>query len=158
MLHVIELSLRLGVVAPTGCRGHVFDASQDQTLAQQIVIAVVDDDEAVREALTGLMKSLGYRAAAFQSAEDFLKSKRRRGAACLIADVQMPGMTGLELHDRLVASGKPIPTILITAYPDETVRARMLQAGVKGYLAKPFNEDDLLACLRSALDDHADAG
>jgi FixJ family two-component response regulator len=120
-----------------------------------IVIAVVDDDESVREALTGLMKSLGYRAAAFRSAEDFLNSKRRRGAACLIADVQMPGMTGPELHDRLVASGEPIPTVLITAYPDETARARALRAGVKGYLTKPFNADDLLECIRSALDPHA---
>src|SRR5271165_7602660 len=99
------------------------------------MIAVVDDDESVREALTGLVKSLGYRAVAFQSAEDFLNSKQRHGAACLIADVQMPGMTGPELHDRLVASGKPIPTILITAHSEETVRARALQAGVKGYLA-----------------------
>ena len=82
-----------------------------------IVIAVVDDGELVREALTGLMKSLGYGAAAFQSAEEFLNSSQRHGAACLISDVQMPGMTGLELHDRLVAFGEPIPTILITAYP-----------------------------------------
>ena len=115
------------------------------------MIAVVDDDQSVREALTGLMKSLGYRAAAFRSAEDFLNSKRRRGAACLIADVQMPGMTGFELHNRLVASGQPTPTILITAFPDEGARQRALQAGVIGYLAKPFSEDDLLACIRSSL-------
>ena len=120
-----------------------------------IVIAVVDDDESVREALTGLMKSLGYRVLAFQSAEDFLKSKRRGGAACLIADVQMPGMTGPELFDRLISSGEPIPTILITAYPNETVRRRALQAGVKGYLTKPFSEDDLLGCIRCALDSRA---
>jgi FixJ family two-component response regulator len=115
------------------------------------VIAVVDDDESVREALTGLMRSLGYRAAAFQSAEDFLNSKQRGRAACLIADVQMPGMTGPELHDQLVASGDSIPTILITAYPDEAVRARALQAGVRCYLTKPFSEDDLLACINSAV-------
>jgi FixJ family two-component response regulator len=121
-------------------------------LPKKIVIAVVDDDEAVREALSGLMRSLGYRALTFPSATEFLKSKQRHVTACLIADVQMPGMTGPELHDRLVASGKPIPTILVTAYPDEKVRARALQAGVKCYLTKPFNEGDLLACLRSALD------
>ena len=124
-------------------------ASQDETLP--IVIAVVDDDESVREALTGLMKSLGYGAAAFQSAEEFLNSSQRRGAACLISDVQMPGMTGLELHDRLVASGEPIPTILITAYPDETARTRAARAGVSCYLTKPFREDDLLNCIRSVL-------
>ncbi len=124
-------------------------------MPKNIVIAVVDDDQSVRVALTSLVKSLGYRAAAFQSGEDFLNSNQRHGAACLIADVQMPRMTGPELHNRLRASGKPIPTILITAYPDETVRARALQAGVKCYLTKPFSEDDLLECLRSALDCHA---
>jgi len=124
-------------------------------LLDNIVIAVVDDDESVREALTGLVRSLGYRAVAFPSAAEFLNSKRRHGAACLITDVQMPGITGPELHDRLVARGEPIPTILITAYPNETLRARVLQAGVKGYLTKPFAENDLLACIDSAL--HADA-
>jgi FixJ family two-component response regulator len=118
-------------------------------LPQRIVIAVVDDDDSVREAVAGLVKSLGYGAVAFESAAAFLNSKRRDGAACLIVDVQMPGMTGPELHDQLVASGNPIPTILITAYPDEKTRARALKAGVKGYLAKPFSEDELLDCLSS---------
>jgi FixJ family two-component response regulator len=116
-----------------------------------IVIAVVDDDQSVREALTGLLKSLGYRPVAFPSAEEFLNSRQGHSAACLIADVQMPGMTGPELHDHLVACGEPVPTILVTAYPNETVRARALRAGVKGYLAKPFHEEDLLRCIRSAL-------
>jgi FixJ family two-component response regulator len=120
-------------------------------LLDNIVIAVVDDDESVREALTGLVRSLGYSAVAFPSAAEFLNSKRRHGAACLITDVQMPGMTGPELHERLVARGEPIPTILITAYPSERVRSRVLQAGVKGYLTKPFAENDLLACIDSAL-------
>jgi FixJ family two-component response regulator len=116
------------------------------------VIAIVDDDRSVREALTSLVRSLGYVAVAFECAEDLLKSRRRRRVSCVIADVQMPGMTGLELHDRLVASGEPIPTILITAFPDERARKRALQAGVVGYLTKPFSEDDLLACVRSTLD------
>ena len=117
-------------------------------MLDNIVIAVVDDDESVREALTGFVRSLGYSALAFPSAAEFLNSKRRHGAACLITDVQMPGMTGPELHERLVARGEPIPTILITAYPSERVRARVLQAGVKGYLTKPFAENDLLACIK----------
>jgi len=71
--------------------------------------------------------------------------------SCLIADVQMPGMTGLDLHRHLSASGKPIPTILITAYPDDSVRERAVAAGAIGYLSKPFDENDLLACIRSAL-------
>jgi len=124
-------------------------------VSKKILMAIVDDDDSVREALTGLMKSLGHSVVAFGCAEDFLNSDRRHSTACLIADVQMPGMTGPELHGRLVASGKPIPTILITAYPDETVRARALQAGVTGYLTKPFTENDLLACIRSALESHA---
>ena len=124
-------------------------------MPDKIIIAVVDDDESVREALTGLVRSLGYSAVAFLSAAEFLNPNRRHDAACLITDVQMPGITGPELHDRLVARGEPIPTILITAYPNETLRARVLQAGVKGYLTKPFAENGLLACIHSAL--HADA-
>ena len=115
------------------------------------MIAIVDDDESVREALTGLIRSLGYVAVAFECGEDLLKSKRRRSMSCVIADVQMPGMTGPELHHRLVASGAPIPTIFITAYPDDRARERALQAGVIGYLTKPFDEDDLLACISSIL-------
>jgi FixJ family two-component response regulator len=115
------------------------------------VIAIVDDDHSVREALTSLVRSLGYAAIAFECAEDLLKSKRRRSVACVIADVQMPGMTGVELHQRLSASAEPIPTVLITAYPDDGARERALSAGVIGYLSKPFDENDLLACVRSAL-------
>jgi FixJ family two-component response regulator len=115
------------------------------------IIVIVDDDHSVREALASLIRSLGYVAIAFECAEDLLKSRRRRGVSCVIADMQMPGMTGLELHDRLVTSGEPIPTILITAFSDETARERAMQAGVIGYLTKPFSEDDLLACIRSTL-------
>jgi FixJ family two-component response regulator len=120
-------------------------------LPRTAIIAIVDDDHSVREALTSLVRSLGYVAMPFDCAEDLLKSKDRRSVSCVIADVQMPGMTGLELHDRLVASGAPIPTILITAFPDESARQRALKAGVIGYLTKPFSEDDLLGCIRSTL-------
>ena len=122
------------------------------TLSSQPLISIVDDDEAVREATKGLMRSLGFLAEAFGSAEDFLKFDRLNSTVCLIADVQMPQMSGLELHRRMVASGLSIPTILITAYPDEGVRVRALKAGVIGYLTKPFNMNDLLACIRAALD------
>jgi FixJ family two-component response regulator len=110
-------------------------------------IAVIDDDEAVRESTTDLLRALGYIAKGFACGDDFLKSNRIHITSCLIADVQMPGMSGLELYGRLVALGKPIPTILITAYPDEAVRARALNAGVTGYLTKPFSEKDLLDCI-----------
>ena len=120
-------------------------------MPRKAVIAIVDDDHSVREALTSLVRSLGYVAMAFECAGDLLKSRRRRNVSCVIADVQMPGMTGLELHNRLVASGDPIPTVLITAFPDERSREHALQAGVTCYLTKPFSEDDLLACIRSTL-------
>ena len=120
-------------------------------LANTPLISIVDDDEAVREATKGLMRALGFPAESFGSAEDFLKSDRLHTTACLIADVQMPRMSGLALHHRLAACGFSIPTILITAYPDDGARARALRAGVTCYLAKPFNKDDLLACIRSAL-------
>jgi FixJ family two-component response regulator len=111
------------------------------------LISVVDDDESMREAMRGLMKSLGYTAEAFASAEEFLSSRQVPGTFCLIADVHMPGMTGLELHRHLMASGKTIPTILITAYPDDSVRERALGEGIVCYLTKPFEENDLLACI-----------
>lgn len=120
-------------------------------MAKNPLISIVDDDESVREATKGLMKSLGFAAEVFPSAEDFLASRHLRRTTCLIADVNMPGMTGLELHRRLKASGKTIPTILITAYPDDGVRARAVTDGVICYLSKPFDEDDLLACISSAL-------
>lgn len=116
------------------------------------LISIVDDDESMREAIRGLMKSLGYTAEAFASAEEFLNSRQVPRTSCLIADVQMPGMTGIELHRRLVASGRTIPTILITAYPDDSARARALGDGVVCYLSKPFEENDLLTCVSSSLD------
>ena len=138
---------------------HIISGSnKGPNLPRKAVIAIVDDDHSVREALTSLVRSLGYSAVAFECAEDLLKSKRRRSVSCVITDVQMPGMTGVELHDRLVASGEPIPTILITAFPDERARERALQAGVTCYLAKPFSEDDLLACVRSILDGREEGG
>lgn len=119
-------------------------------MSRTTVIAIVDDDESVREAVVSLVKSLGYSAVAFARAEDFLNFEGHN-VACLIADVQMPGMTGPDLYDRLIATGQPIPTILITAYPDQNVRSRALRKGVRCYLSKPFQEEDLIACIASAL-------
>jgi FixJ family two-component response regulator len=125
----------------------------------QYLISVVDDDEPFREAMTSLMKSLGFEVAAFSSAEDFLASPRLESTSCLIADVHMPSMTGIDLHQRLVANGRTIPVILITAYPDDNVRARALAAGVICYLSKTFDDDALLGFVRSALvqADHGEA-
>jgi FixJ family two-component response regulator len=119
----------------------------------KLLISIVDDDEAVREATKDLMRSLGFRAEAFPSGEDFLNSRYLSTTACLLTDVNMPGMTGLELHRRLMALGKNIPTIFITAYPCDSTRKRALAAGVKCYISKPFAEHDLLDCIGTALRD-----
>ncbi|MDB5396490.1 MAG: response regulator receiver protein [Rhodospirillales bacterium] len=121
-------------------------------MSNRPLISIIDDDQAVREPNKGMMRAMGYLAETIGSAEDFLKFDRMRNTACLIADVQMPQMSGLDLHRRLLASGVFIPTILMTAYPDDGVRARALKAGVLCYLTKPFTKEDLLSCIDSALD------
>jgi len=117
------------------------------------VISIVDDDESVREATKGLVRSLGYVAATFASSEEFLNSERVNDTSCLISDVQMPGLNGLELQSRLRAMGRRIPVIFVTAFPQEQARARALQAGAFGFLSKPFSDDSLIHCLDRALAD-----
>jgi FixJ family two-component response regulator len=117
---------------------------------EQCLIAVVDDDEAVREAVKGLMRSVGFSVEAFSSGEEFLQSPYLGRTSCLVADFNMPGMNGLELHHHVSALEEKIPTILITAYPSDSNRTRALEAGVSSYLAKPFSEDELLRSVRSA--------
>jgi FixJ family two-component response regulator len=111
----------------------------------------VDDDSSVREGVTDLLNSMGFHTQTFETAEDFLASDLLTRTACLITDGRMPGMTGFELHHHLVESGRRIPTILITAFPEEIDRARALREGMFCYLPKPFNDSDLLGCLRSAV-------
>jgi len=118
---------------------------------QRHVIAIVDDDPSIRETTKDLLDSAGYASVAFASAERFRSSKRLRNFACLIVDMRMPGMTGMELHRHLVSAGHRIPTILITAYPDERMRASAAKAGILCYLAKPFTSEALLGCVDSAL-------
>jgi len=120
-------------------------------LKMKPLISIVDDDELVREAISGLLDSLGYRVQAFSSALDFLASADVTDSSCLIADVQMPHMTGIELHERLTGLGHTIPTILITGLPSEAVRDRALANGVFSYLSKPFDVDALIGHVRSAL-------
>lgn len=115
-------------------------------------IAIVDDDESVREAITGLLRSLGLSVDAFPSAIEFLSFPAIKDISCLIADIHMPRMTGVELHRRLGELGYAVPTILITAYPDDAVRARALADGVICYLGKPFDDNALIACVNSILD------
>jgi FixJ family two-component response regulator len=117
------------------------------------IISIVDDDGSVREAIESLMKSVGYIAEAFPSAGDFLTSGHLDDTGCLILDVQMPGMTGLELQDHLIASKSRIPIIFISAHCDAESRARALEAGAVGFLQKPFSEDALLNAINSSLAD-----
>jgi FixJ family two-component response regulator len=130
----------------------------EAALPEKVLISIVDDDESVREGVTDLLLTLGFSVVSFASAEDFLNSDHLCNISCLIADFRMPGMTGLELHTKLGASGLAIPTLLVTAYPDKAVRERALNAGVAGYLTKPFAENDFLNCIRSALDHSRPAG
>jgi len=115
------------------------------------MISVVDDDEFVRQATANLLNSYGFEVAAFSSAEDFLTSKSVDDTQCLITDVQMPGMTGIELQDRLIAQGHSLPVIFITAFPEMRARAQALAAGAVGFLAKPFDDRNLISCLNEAL-------
>jgi len=116
------------------------------------MISIVDDDSSVREATLDLFRATGFAADVFACAEDFLASKLRHNTSCLISDMRMPGMSGLELHNRLVEAGAPIPTILMTAFPNDIDKVSALQAGVVGYLTKPFNETELLGFIHSVLE------
>jgi len=115
------------------------------------LISVVDDDESIRRTTTLLIESFGFRAAAFESAEGFLKSDVLQDTSCLIVDVQMPGMNGLQLQSLLAAEGCCIPIIFITAYDDRESRGRAMQAGAVAFLSKPFGDEQLLQTIRSAL-------
>jgi FixJ family two-component response regulator len=119
-------------------------------VSQTPLIAIVEDDASVREALQGLLEAFGFAAEVFSSAEEFLRSVRLNDTACLITDVRLPGMSGLQLQDRLSVSGSRIPIIVITAFPGDDRRA--LAAGAICFLRKPVIKEDLLTCIRLALD------
>ena len=113
------------------------------------MISIVDDDQSFRDSLRRLLRSLGYDVAAFSSAFEFLASPRIAATACLIADVHMSEITGVELYKQLVKTQRAIPTILVTAFPDDTVETQMLASGVECYLRKPLEEAHLINCLRT---------
>ena len=115
------------------------------------MISIVDDDESVRVATKELIDSLGYSASTFCSAEEFLESKQIDETICLITDLNMPGLNGIELQNRLIADGHSIPIIFITAYPEERLRQRAMQAGAICFIAKPYNDEHLIGCLDRAL-------
>ena len=115
------------------------------------LIAIVDDDESFRRATSSLIRSLGYGVEPFASAEAFLESDRVSDTDCLITDVQMPGMTGIELQSKLIAQGSRLPVIFVTAFPETEARGRALAAGAVGFLGKPFSDQKLIHCLNAAL-------
>ena len=119
--------------------------------SNQFIVMIVDDDESIRRAARRLIKSYGFPVETFASAEDFLSSGRLHETACLVLDVQMPGLNGLELQSRLITDGHQVPIIFITAFDDENARAQALKAGALGYLVKPFEEADLLTAINVAL-------
>jgi FixJ family two-component response regulator len=120
-------------------------------MTKKLLVSVVDDDRFFRESMRRLMRSLAYTAEVFASAADFLASPRLAETACLIADVNMPAMTGIELYRHLIDAGRAIPTILVTAYPKDVDRIRALNDGVVCYLRKPVDEQHLTQCLHAAL-------
>ena len=125
-----------------------------RTSGEQLVIAIVDDQAALREATENLLKSAGLKAVSFASAEDFLQAAPPDGAGCLILDVRLPGMSGLELQQHLAADGIHVPIVFITAQEDGDgqMRAQALRSGALAFLRKPFNDEDLLNAVRSALE------
>jgi len=123
-------------------------------LSTPSVISVIDDDASVRAATNNLLRSHGYTVHTFASAEEFLQSAHVNGTSCVIADVQMPVLSGLDLLTLMHAQGYRVPFIFITAFPDESVRDRALKAGAIGFLAKPFAAPTLIKCLDTALQRH----
>ena len=143
----LEIAYRREYAAIVVERGRCLEPA----MLNRTLISIVDDDELYRESMRKLVVLMGYTVEAFPSAADFLASRLLPETACLIADLQMPGMTGVELHRHLVDAGHAIPTILVTAYPDEVLRDQALRDGVVCYLSKPVDDNHLERCLRSAL-------
>jgi FixJ family two-component response regulator len=121
------------------------------------VIAIIDDDPSAREATQRLVRSLGHKTQVFSSAEEYLQSEHGQQPACLITDLHMPGMSGIDLQDRLIADGCRVPMIFVTAYFEERIEAQAMEAGAYGFLRKPFDDESFVACLDKALT-HGQAG
>jgi FixJ family two-component response regulator len=120
-------------------------------MTEGLLIAVVDDDMSIRNATQDLLKAAGFATSTFSNATSFLDSPLRGSVVCLVADWRMPGMTGLDLHEHLARSGTGIPTIIITAHPEEVPRERAREAGIACLLTKPYAPDELLECVRKAV-------
>lgn len=129
----------------------VMDPSEKRSADKRLLSVVVDDDESVRESLPDLLREFGFAARAFSSAKEFLSSGCVDETSCLLLDIAMPGMSGVELQQELKRRGQEIPIIFITGQRDDMVRARVLKQGAAGFLIKPFSDSDLLAAIKTAL-------
>jgi FixJ family two-component response regulator len=118
---------------------------KDGQLQNARIVSIIDDDEEVRQAVQRLMRSRGFVTRAFASAEEFLQSPSLHETMCVISDIQMPGMTGMEMHDFMLRQGPRLPVIFLTAFPDERVEKRALAAGALGFLTKPFDAKRLIS-------------
>ena len=139
-------------LSPAGNSPRLRDHVEDQQLRNAPIISIVDDDESMRCALKSLVASLGLKAHAYASADQFLQSQRLDDTACLITDLQMPGLNGVELQKSLLAQGRRIPIIFVTAFPEERLRARALAAGALGFLGKPFESETLIRLIEKAIE------
>jgi FixJ family two-component response regulator len=124
---------------------------EDRQLPDVPIISIIDDDDSMRCAMKSLVTSLGLRVHTFRSAEEFLHSPRVDDTSCLITDLQMPGLSGVELQSLLVAQARHMPTILVTAFPEERMRNRAMQAGALGFLSKPFESQTLIKLIEKAI-------
>src|SRR6266481_3642952 len=139
-------------MAPPDEKGRMWrGGSRKARVPENSKICVIDDDESVREALRSLLKSVEFEAEVFASAEDFLGSDHLPGTSCLILDVRMPGMSGFELHEQLIADEEEVPIIFISAHADEEARARALRSGAVDFLLKPFSDEALLHAIETAM-------
>jgi FixJ family two-component response regulator len=127
---------------------------ENSTVTEGATISVVDDDESMREAIKTLVGALGLGVVEFSSAEDFLNSEQSKACDCLILDVKMPGLSGLELQRQLVADNSGIPIVFITAHYAEEERMRSMEAGAVAFLSKPFTEEELLNAIDASLAVH----
>jgi FixJ family two-component response regulator len=124
---------------------------RDFEMSENALISIIDDDALARDGIRELVESLGYKAVSFSSAEHFLASGAIAKTTCLITDVQMPGLSGLELQEALRSQGHRTSVILITAYPNESCRNRAIDSGAVGFLSKPFDEASLIECLAATV-------